>query len=325
MKILDYAWHQVHLYRLHALPAEFTLVRYRGLMDWNEAQRPKPPNFAGVLEADEVQVHDYDLALLHLDQWCDVQPQRALPFRCMVELTRDLPQVLIMHGTPDSPRNRLRVLQMIGDLPVVCNSYQAAREWDNGEGRTDRYGLPQFRAIIHGYQVEEFFNYCLEGRRAEVATICSGADFSAWYHGIPLLKRLRRERSIPLAWYGPAGDRDWLPNYDAYRDMLASTLVYFSPTRRAPMPGARTEALLSGCCVVSVPGNDWEQYIEDGVDGFIARDYMTAREVLRDLLAHPQMAYEVGQRGREKALQIFNHHRYVAEWLALLGELGVIS
>ena len=85
----------------------------------------------------------------------------------MDALAGDALRIVIMHGTPDNPRNRLNVLRLIGDLPVVCNSAQAAWEWDGGEERLDRYGLPQFRAIIHGYDVEEFFNYPQDRRRPD--------------------------------------------------------------------------------------------------------------------------------------------------------------
>lgn len=323
LKIIDYAWHQVHLYRLHALPAEFTLLDLRR-HSWNEYQRPKPANFKGVIQESEFKAQDYDLALLHLDQWCDTDHYRALPFREMQRITRGMQQICIMHGTPDSLVNRLKILQLIGDLPVVCNSYQAAREWDGGEGRLDRYGLPQFRTIVHGYAVDEFYNYPLEQRNLEAITVCSGGSISKYYHGVPLIERLRRD--VPLFWYGipeQGADREWADNYAGYRDLLAQALIYFSPTRRGPMPGARTEAMLSGCCIVSVPGNDWENYIVDGVNGYIVENYFQAREVIKGMLARPDIAYQVGQKGRQYARDQFNHDRYVKEWLQLLTQMEV--
>ena len=319
LKILDYAWHVVHAYRLHALPAEFTFLQFKPLV-WNEAQRPIPPNWMGAVYPDEIDPRDYDLALLHLDQWCDERKNlRALPYRLMNLITEGIPQVVIMHGTPDHESNRLAILDLIGDHPVVCNSVQAARMWDGGEEREDRYGLPQFRSITHGYHVEEFYNLPLEARREEIITICSGRDLSREYHGIPLLERLWRD--VPLAWYGPAGNRSWLTNYHDYRMMLATSLIYFSPTRRAPMPGARTEALLSGCCVVSVPGNDWEDYIDHGETGYIVNTYVEARDLLLWLLEHPEEAYRVGQAGREMGHEMFNTEPFVTDWLTVIEEL----
>jgi len=322
LRILDYPWHQVHLYRLcRALPADFTLLATKAMI-WNAAQRPPAPNFLGAVDPDAVDPADYDLALMHLDQWCGEKHNlRALPYRIMKSISKDLPRVVIMHGTPDNEANRLEILRLIGNEQVVCNSWAAALEWDGGENRASRYGLPQFRPIIHGYVVDEFWSEPLEKRRLEIVTICSGGSTSRIYHGLPLVERLMRD--VPLAHLGPAGNRNWCENYDAYRRMMAETLIYFSPTRRAPMPGARTEAMLSGCCIVSVPGNDVEDYIIGGKTGFVVQNYIQARDTLRALLAHPDLAYEIGQAGREAARKLFAAELLRKEWLALLGDIGV--
>lgn len=319
MKILEYPWHQVHLYRLAtALSAQFTVCAVRQPA-WNVAQRPIPENVAFV-SPQQVHAADYDVAILHLDQWCDRLNLRAFPYRLMKQISQGIPQIIIMHGTPDDEANRRAMLRLIGDLPVVCNSRQAAREWDSGEGRSDCYGLPQFRTIIHGY-VDEFYNFSLEDRPDGAITICSGGEMSREYHGLPLVERLKRD--VPLVWYGPAGDRSWASNYDDYRTMLAQARVYFSPTRRGPMPGARSEAMLSGCCVVSVPGNDVEDFIEQGNNGYIAHTYVEARDLLMYLDDNPTEAYEVGQRGRGWAIKAFDPWRYSQDWLSTLLEIGV--
>jgi glycosyltransferase involved in cell wall biosynthesis len=280
-----------------------------------------PPNFLGGLYRQDIDASDYDVAFLHLDQWCDDHILRALPYRVMNQIAEGVPRVVIMHGTPDNPDNRERILRLIGDLPVVCNSYQAAVEWSGNEGAFDCYGLPQFRTVIHGYDVDEFWSEPLERRGREAVTICSGGQLSRKYHGIPLIERLARD--IPLAWYGPRGNREWLTDYYSYRAMLARSLIYFSPTRQGPMPGARTEAMLSGCCIVTVPGNDVERFIEHGTTGFIVETYEDARDALAMLLRDPEVAWLMGQAGREAAQKAFGKERFAADWLRVLGGVGV--
>lgn len=322
LRILDYAWHQAHSYRLHALPASFTYLAVRPVL-WDQRQRPLPTNFLGAVSPQDVAPGSFDLALLHLDQWCDRLNLRALPYRLMNQIAEraGIPQVVIMHGTPDDADNRRRILRLVGDLPVVCNSYQAAAEWDNGEGRRDRHGLPQFRTVIHGYDPGDFWGRPLARRDRWVVTICSGGDISRAYHGIPLIERLMHD--LPLAWYGPRGTHAWLPDYGSYREMLARSLLYFSPTRRGPMPGARTEAMLAGCCVVSVPGHDVERFIDHGRTGFIVETYEDARDTLRMLLRDPEVAWAVGQQGREAAQHHFNLVRFVRDWLDVLAGIGL--
>lgn len=317
MKFIEYPWHQVHLYRMATALEEisFTVAAIR-LPVWNGAQRPVPPNVTFTEERD-INPLDYDLAVLHLDQWCDRLNMRALPYRSVKEMTKQTRQVVIMHGTPDSKHNRQAILKLIDGLPVVCNSRQAAQEWDGGEGREDRFGNPQFTPIIHGY-VDEFYNYPANDR-AEAITICSGGSLSYEYHGLPLVERLRRD--VDLVWYGPRGDRQWKTNYEDYRELLGTASIYFSPTRRAPMPGSRTEAMLSGACIVSVPGNDFEDYIVNSKNGYIVNTFVEARDTLDFLLRNPDVAFSVGQRGRQTALREFNAARYADDWRKLLERL----
>ena len=322
-RILDYAWHQGHSYRLHALPADFWYLDVRRDL-WNLNQRPKPENFRGPVHPRDVDLSKFDLALVHLDQWCDGRHNlRALPFRVMIQTVKGrLPTVLIMHGTPESDQNRENVLRLIGDLPVVCNSLEAAAVWDAGEERWDRYGLPQFRAIIHGYDVDEFASEPFGSRLVTVVTVCGGGNWSYEYHGMPMMIRMMRD--LPLLWYGHRGNRKMFPTYADYRAMLARSLIYFSPTTISPMPGSRTEAMLSGCCVVTMPGHDIENYIEDGKTGLLVKDYAQARDVLQALtLQYPEIAYKIGQAGREAARVWFDKGRFVEDWLTLLKGLGV--
>lgn len=324
LRILDYPWHQVHSYRLHALPADFWFLDLDPVV-WNILQRPIPPNWRGVISPGGVSATDFDCMILHLDQWCARHELdlRAMAYRVALQVhhrTGIIP-VIIMHGTPDSPENRQAVLRLIGDLPVVCNSGQAAREWDGGDRRADCYGGAQFRHIIHGYNVDEFWSAPADRRDKVVVSVCSGGELSREYHGLPLAERLARD--VPLHIYGPKGNRAWLNSYADYRQMLARSLIYFSPSRRGPMPGARTEAMLSGCCVVTVPGNDAAQYVDHGRTGYIADYYREIVLILRDLLDNPQQAHSVGQAGREAARQLFSADRYVADWLRVLSGLGV--
>ena len=73
--------------------------------------------------------------------------------------------------------------------------------------------------------------------------------------------------------------------------------------------------------MVTVPGNDVEEYIEHGQTGFIAHTYEGARDTLRMLLRDPGMAWEIGQAGREAARRFFHKDRFVEDWLEMLGEI----
>ena len=117
LQILDHAWHQVHSYRLHELPAEFTYYPV-GSRYWEPSIRPPPDNFLGFDE--NALADDFDLILSHFDNWCDRTALRATPFRLVNLMAMEaphVPRVTIMHGTPDNERNRVNLVRMLDAAP----------------------------------------------------------------------------------------------------------------------------------------------------------------------------------------------------------------
>lgn len=317
LTVLDHAWHLAHSYRLHALPARFDYFQI-GPRYWDDELRPRPANFGGFVPQ-SVDVGAYDLILSHLDNWCDRSQLRATPFRVLNLIAKQAPDVerlTIMHGTPCNERNRERVVHILNNAPggppfLVVNSEQAFDEWDLGPTRS--------RAIIHGYDVDEFGSS--NERHLWAFTICSAGDMSRIYHGVPLLERIRRD--VPVVWIGHHGDLDYFKSYQEYLDFLATSLIYVHTGQRSPMPGARTEAMLSGCCIVTTSNNDADKYIVHGETGFLCDTAEAMIETIRMLLANPRLAYQIGKQGREAARQFFHRDRFVMDWLTLLADLGV--
>lgn len=316
LSILDHAWHQAHSYRLHALPARFDYFPV-GTRFWDTDIRPTPPNFGGFVE--DPDPAGYDVILSHLDNWCDRSELRGTPFRIMNLIgmqARGAERVGIMHGTPDNDVNRDRIARMLDLSPggppfLVVNSHQAYEEWGLGPERS--------RAIIHGYDVDEFSSD--RTRLAMAFTVCSAGTISRSYHGVPMLKAVRRH--MPVVWVGYRGDLPYFSSYQKYREFLASSLIYVHCGQRSPMPGARTEAMLSGCCVVTTSNHDADTFITHGETGFLCDTVVEMVETLQMLRADPKKAYQVGQRGRELARSRFYKDRFVQDWLDLLVDLGV--
>lgn len=316
LAILDHAWHQAHSYRLHALPARFDYFPI-GTRTWDPDIRPAPDNWGGFVEDPDPRT--YDVILSHLDNWCDRAELRGTPFRIMNLIgmqAQQAAQICIMHGTPDDEGNRTRIQRMLDLSPggspfMVVNSRQAYEEWGLGPERS--------RAIIHGYDVDEFRSD--KTRLGMAFTICSAGDISRSYHGVPMLLSIRRH--VPVVWVGYRGDLPYFQSYQLYREFLASSLIYVHCGQRSPMPGARTEAMLSGCCIVTTSNHDADSFITHGETGFLCDTVVEMVETIKELLANPKQAYAIGQRGRELAQTLFCKDRFVEDWLALLADLGV--
>lgn len=274
----------------------------------------------------------YDLAILHVDQQSiyDLEAGDRITKGLLYQEVReiignDCPIVTINHMTPfhdkyESDYVVERIKEMTAGTTVVVNSYESARQWGFG------------RPIIHGMNLDEWWDLPKEAR---AVTVLSQGGMEKAYRRIFLIavKKILAERGVPFVWVGVDTH---FKSFDAYRDYLGRSLVFFMPTWQSPRPRARTEAMLSGCCVVSTPYQDAATYIEDGVNGFLTSSgeitdprIMDNPEKVADLITElvlekPDEAVRIGRKGKETAQKLFNLANFEKQWVDMLKEINVL-
>lgn len=327
-KVIGVPWHTGHQYELAKLPfiEEYDLLinpwRY-----WGDSQRPMLPNMKMVLN---YKPNYYDFAILHIDQQSIYDPAnddritKGRLYQEINEVIKDIPKIVINHMTPfhdkyETPYVIAHIKKMIGDNFMITNSQEAAKQWG--------WGHP----IWHGMDVDEWHDLPKEPR-AVVALSPAGMEKAYRRVFLHTVMRFLKEDNVPFFWIG--ADKKF-GSFDDYRDFVGRSLVYFNPTWQSPMPRSRTEAMLSGCCVVSTPYQDADTFIKEGENGFL-----TSMEQIRDprvmdnpryaadlikrlVLDEPQLAMEVGQRGREFARKTFNKDEFAKRWETMLKEVGI--
>jgi len=347
IKIFNHIWHLAHQYSLLKIPnTKWTWLEQprRKFSDQPRGDMIKDFNIDIVPHYEEGK---YDVALLHVDQQCIEKNIENLGkgslYKELNSVIKDIPKVVIMHGTPYYPEmfssdivnadgtivalpdelnkenkitkfsedqvgmssvliNRLR--ERIGDNFVITNSFKAAKQWG--------MGFP----IWHGLDSKEWFDLPKEPR---VVTMISPGGLDKYYdrtflHAVK--EQLAEEENIHLCHMTvDAKFRNW----DEYRNFLGRSLVYFNPTRESPMPRSRTEALLSGCCVLTTLNQDSELFIDDGVNGIgVKRNPEFVVKVIKGLFDNYEKAIEIGQRGKEMAKKVFSGDRFQNEWRDML-------
>ena len=315
-RVLDVQWHIGHQYEM----LKFPFVEWSWLLHYKRQQYSKA--LRGSLDHMFKYVHAYepgcyDAAILHLDQDC-LDPVlwnygKGVVYRDMNEVIDDIPKIVIMHGTPFRPEAAYpysepewlveTLHRVLGNNTLVVNSHEAQRQWQKGT------------TIVHGMDASEWFDL---PKFPRVVTTLSSGGMSAYYDRAFLadVKSELRKRDISLCHIGD----DFHPgSWDEYRSMLGGSLVYFNPTRESPMPRARTEAMLSGACVITTPYHDADTFIDHGVDGYlIDRDAHGVANLIEYLIHNPHQAISVGQAGKRRAQRIFSSERYASDWLKLL-------
>jgi len=327
IKVFSLPWHIAHQYELLKLPFEWNYL-IQHTRRWSDRYRPesKDLNWVPYYEPGK-----YDLAILHVDQQCllgDLGKSKV--FREIKAQIKDIPIIVINHGTPVYPelflemgvrdgyketdegaeawaRDKMKEL-MKGVSAMVVNSHQAQKMW--GFGQT----------IIHGIDPDEWWDLKKELRSISVI---SPAGIGQKYYGRQLLQETRsiltEKYGIGLVWLGEGGDAEFAPSWESYRKYLGRTLVYFNPTFGSPMPRSRTEAMMSGCCIVTTRHHDADTFIKDGVNGYIVRDNPEdCARVIADCVFNYKKTVQIGQEGRKTAIEMFNAKRFQEEWIALV-------
>jgi len=296
---------------------------------WAYTHRPKPDNVNFVTHYEKGK---YDFALLHIDQQSIYDPEKndriskGLLYVEINRLVQDIPKIVINHMTPFHDKYEtdyvVKVIKdLIGDNHMICNSHTARKQW--GWGHT----------IIHGLDVDEWWNLPKEPR---AIIVLSPAGMNKAYrrtfaHSVV---RILKERDVPITWVG--SDMKF-NSFEKYRDYIGRSLVHFFPAWQSPMPRARTEAMLSGSCIVTTPYQDADTFIEDGVNGYLTSKSLVkdprimdspeySADLIENLVMHdPQLAIKIGEAGRKTARKKFNSKVFAKQWEEYLISLGILS
>lgn len=306
LKVFGVPWHTAHQYELAKLFKSYDLLTnfYR---EWGTSSRPRPTNSSDVLVFNRQQ---YDMAILHVDQQCiDPKNNKGKLFREMKSLTEGMPRVIINHMTPFDDRLEFDEVvngmkELVGNIPMVVNSKQAAAQWG--------WGHP----IIHGMDASDWMNLPKEPRI--VTSLSTGGMAKAYRRELlHTTMEMLKEDDIELIWIQSTHK---CKSWEEYKEYLGRSLVYFNPTWQSPMPRSRTEAMLSGACIVSTRHHDWDEYVQDGINGFIIPDNpQSAARILKELVTtRIKEAEEIGQRGRQTAIERFSHERWANDWQTFL-------
>ena len=344
LRIVSYRWHVPHQYEIQKLPHRFTLLTGTGTGftdQWEYRQRPLRANVR-LRPIGEFERRDYDLAILHFDEnvLCPQLSNGTLgddwgaSFEWFLR-NIDLPTVAVCHGTvpfvgqyganPNPierfepiEEQRLRLVEALGEIPVICNSHQAAAEWR----------FRRQRVIWHGLDPREF-----PPGTHELPVLSHGEDrYRPHYRGFHELRRVKEllgegvpvasHRHDPVSAVPPDDPSDAALSFRAWVDHLRRYKIYLNTTLRSPMPRSRTEAMLCGAIPVSLRNHDVDRFVAQGVNGFYGDTPEELAEAIRYLLADERARVRMARAARDTAVRTCNISRFLDDWTVMLKELG---
>jgi len=189
---------------------------------------------------------------------------------------------------------------------MIVNSYEAVNRWG--------WGYP----IIHGIDPDEWDSSLPKEARVVMSLSPGGLDK---YYNRSLITAMKSDVSEMVGTNLTHFNVNYDPKdgYD-YKQFFGSSLLHTYPFRDSPMPRARTEAMMSGCVVLSSKHHNADEFIEQGVNGFILPDNpMSYAETIKQLMNYNyKECIEIGQRARETAIEYFHIDRFLEDWWELL-------
>lgn len=331
LKIFGHLNHIGNQYEMLKLAEHYPVEFYwleNNVRKWNTySPRPMPKHLNWV---QYYEPGKYDVAILHLDQQAaDPLIGKGQLYRQLHSVIQDIPKIVINHGTPmwdeqftedyvinggdvqtsRGPRHIDGIKNIVGDNFMVVNSYDAVSRWG--------WGYP----LIHGLDPNEWWDLPKEPR---VTVMISPGGLDKYYNRqlLTYIKARVKERTGLDVQHVTVNYK--AEGWDDYRQFIGKSLIYINPTLDSPMPRSRTEAMMSGCCVLSSRYHGFEEFIDHGKDGFVVPDNpVSYAETVEQLINHHyQEAVAIGQAGKRKAMKLFNLERYLKDLYYIVTEVA---
>ncbi len=302
LRILTWHVHGNYLYYLSQVPHDFYLVTRPG----------HPPGHAGRVGqlpwGDNV--HEVPEAQLPGKQFDCVLYQSARHYaedrlQSLDEAQRALPAIYLEHDPPQQhPTETLHPVQDERVLLVHVTHFNALM-WNSG--------ITPFEVIEHGVIVPQGVRYSGELPRGVV--VVNNMRRRGRRLGLDVFEAARRAVPLDLVGMdsGSLGGLGEIGNLEL-ATFTARYRLFFNPIRYTSLGLSIIEAMMIGLPVVALATTELAAVIRDGESGRIDTDPKRLVAAMRQLLADPDMAREIGAAGQRLAQQRFGIERFVADW-----------
>jgi glycosyltransferase involved in cell wall biosynthesis len=231
-------------------------------------------------------------------------------------LGRDVPVVYLEHNAPRGHAARTRHPMADRDDVLLAHVTHFNRlMWDNGSTRTT--------VVEHGV-VDPGHRYT--GELASAAVVVNEPVRRGRVTGTDLLPEFAR--AVPLDVFGmgthaldagpgvrPVGD---LPQHRMHAEM-ARRRAYVHPLRWTSLGLALIEAMHLGMPVVALATTEAVEAVPPGA-GYCSTDVERLVRNLRDLVAEPELARQLGTAARAHAVRRYGLDRFLRDWNGVLAE-----
>ncbi len=310
LQVLTWHVHGNYLYYLSQAAHDFHLVTLPGHPPGHAGRVGTLPWGANVHEvgADDVANRRFDCVLYQSRRHWDEDR-----FRWLSESQRALPAVYLEHDPPQRHPTATRHPAGDGEAHIVHVTSFNELMWDNGRART--------RVIEHGVLVPDDVRY--RGDRDEGIVVVNHLRERGRRLGADVFEQVRERVPLTLVGMGSEaiGGAGEIANLELPA-FVSRFRFFFNPIRYTSLGLSVLEAMTVGVPVVALATTEMPTVIRNGVNGYADTNVDTLVDVMRKLIADPDMARRWGEAARADALARFSIERFARQWTQFLLEVA---
>lgn len=296
-KCLTCPTHERYQSNMDMINCDFYMYRDEGIKGWTDKYAKLPDNHYILPEKYIPYGIDFDFVL---------SQNRFGQYQKLAQLANQLkvPLITIEHTLPApfwDANFTQQVAQMRGAIDVYISDY-SAKKWTDG----------RYLVIPHCIDTNEFAYY--DGERANhILTVAN--DYINRDYCLNFSQYVKVTEGLPVCRVGDT------PGFSAPAESIeqlvkfyqAST-VFLNTAHWSPIPMSLLEAMSCGCACVSVDACAISEYIEHGVNGFLASTDSQMREYLGLLLHDQDLAKEMGINASQTIREKCSKQRFTENW-----------
>lgn len=232
-------------------------------------------------------------------------------FECLSEEQLRLPQLYLEHDPPcEHPTNTRHRVDDPNVVLVHVTPFNALM-WDSGRSTV--------RVVEHGVRIPEGVRF--SGDIPAGVTAINELHRRGRRLGADIFARVREHVPVELVGMGAEafGGIGEVPHRELAA-FMARHRFFFSPIRYTSLGLAIIEAMLAGMPVVGLATAELATVIRNGESGYIETDPDALLAPMRELLACPGLAAELGERARRDAAERFSIGRFTRDWTNVFAE-----
>lgn len=231
-------------------------------------------------------------------------------YEILSESQRKLPKIYLEHDPPRMHPTDTKHIMQDPSVTMIHVTHFNKLMWDNG-------AVPSM-VIEHGVS-DPGVTYT--GKLERGIVVINNLPSRGRLLGLDLFLEARKHLPIDLVGMGTGELGLGEVLHPQLPEFISQYRFFFNPIRWTSLGLAVCEAMMLGIPVVGMATTEMSTVIDNGRTGFINTNLDQLITDMRSLLENKERALQIGQAGRESAIERFSLQRFTNEWEALFKKL----